>query len=147
MPRSTSECGMLQVRVVVHLELVRHREDDVVVVERAGNNAADRLRVEWCRRRGWCGGAPSPALLHGDIELVRDHRARMARLRIRCDVRSRCADEEVEILHELAPLLHEHIATPLVLEKLECLYGAAVHEAWIPVGGRHRARWTGRRRH
>ena len=61
----------------------------------------------------------------------------MSRLRVGSDVGIRTGDEEVELLHELAPLGHQQHTTTLALHELEATRRAGAHEAGIPVGPRH----------
>src|SRR6185437_14948193 len=64
----------------------------------------------------------------------------MSGLRVGADVRERASDVHVQILEELRPLRNQHVATTLGLQELESRYPATVHEARIPVRGRHRIR-------
>src|SRR5262245_32827445 len=83
---------MLQVPIRVKLVLVRHGEDQIVVVQIPSYHRADRLLVVHHRRRA-IRGAPSAsataaaaATSRWRVELVRHYRTRMAGLRVQANV-------------------------------------------------------------
>ena len=138
--QDSAQCRTRGVMVRGFLKLVRHRQNEIVVVQVAGDHATDRLCLVYRRRRGrirtaTTATATATELRH--VELVRQHRTRMSRLRVGSDVGIRTGDEEVELLHELAPLGHQQHTTTLALHELEATRRAGAHEAGIPVGPRH----------
>jgi hypothetical protein len=56
--------------IVVNLELVRHGQDQIVVVQVADYLTADWLRIELWRRRGWRGATSATRRLR-HTKLVR----------------------------------------------------------------------------
>src|SRR6185312_15950539 len=131
--------GVAPYRVVVNLELVRDGQDQVVVVQVAEDLTADGLRVELRRRRGWRGATCATGRLR-HTKLVRQHGAGVSGLRVGANVRERASDIHVQILEELRPLRHQHVAATFCLKKLESRYPATIHETRIPVGGGNRIR-------